>query len=139
MIKKFKIKLHRVLDRPSTTLCETNETCRGRGARGFSRTSVCNKVTKDLSKRLLVTWKNIARGEPQTQWGNNDIYIYIPCNSHKTYQVQHKSYPLKIHTLSISRFISIKLQFKHTVTCSFHFIICCNCIILDHCLEVSIS
>ena len=48
------------------------------------------EVTNDLSKGLLITWKNIAKGEPQTQWGNNEIYIYIPCNSHKTYQVQHK-------------------------------------------------
>ena len=134
------MKLHRVLDRPSTTLYKNNKMCRGRGACGFSRTSVYKEVTNDLSKRLLITWKNIARDEPQTLWGNNDIYVYMSSNSYRDIKKQYKSHTYRNSQIDDNIIHkSMNQQFTHTISCLVHFLILLQLPILDHCLEDSFS
>ena len=130
------MKLHRVLDRPSNKVMQNTKTCRGRGTRGFSRTSVCKEVTKDLSKRL--TWKNIARGILQTRWGNNDIYVYMSRNSYRDIKNQYKTHTYwNSYIINDMVHMSIKQQFIHTISCLFHFHYLLQLCILDHCLEDS--
>ena len=78
---------------------------------------MCKEAIKDLSKRLLITWKNITRGEPQTQWGN-DIYVYMSNNSYRDIKNQYKNHTYRHSYINDNiDHKSIKQQFTHTISC----------------------